>query len=41
MKGSDFGSRNIAILAGEQAAAVIMAELKHKLKVRREQSVTQ
>jgi NTE family protein len=37
MKGSDFGSRNVAILAGEQAAAAVMAELKQKLKVRREQ----
>ncbi len=37
MKGSDFGSRNIAILAGEQAAAAVMAELKLKLKAKREQ----
>ena len=36
MKGSDFGSRNVAILAGEQAAAAVMAELKAKLKSRRE-----
>ena len=41
MKGSDFGSRNIAILAGEQAAAAVMAELKQKLKVRRDQGVPQ
>ena len=37
MAGSDFGSRNIAILAGEQAAFAVMAELKQKLKARREQ----
>ena len=36
MKGSDFGSRNVAILAGEQASAAVMAELKAKLKSRRE-----
>lgn len=41
MKGNDFGSRNIAILAGEQAAATVMAELKQKLKVRREQGLSQ
>ena len=37
MKGGDFGSRNVAILAGEQAAAAVMVELKQKLKLRREQ----
>ncbi len=37
MKGSDFGSRNLAILAGEQAAAAVMSELKAKLKQRRGQ----
>ena len=37
MAGSDFGSRNVAILAGEQAAFAVMAELKQKLKTRREQ----
>ena len=41
MQGSDFGSRNIAILAGEQAAAAVMVELKQKLKVRREQGAGQ
>lgn len=37
MAGSDFGSRNVAILAGEQAAFAVMVELKQKLKARREQ----
>lgn len=37
MSGSDFGSRNVAILAGEEAAAAVMTELKQKLKARREQ----
>ena len=41
MKGSDFGSRNIAILAGEQAAAAVMTELKSKLKAKREQGLAQ
>ena len=36
MKGSDFNSRNIAILAGEKATAAAMAEIKQKLKVLRE-----
>jgi len=31
MKGNDFPGRNAAILAGEQAASVVMAELKKKL----------
>ena len=37
MKGNDFGGRNLAILAGEQAASSIMTELRQKLKTRREQ----
>lgn len=37
MKGNDFPGRNTAILAGEQAAATVMEDLKRKLAVRREQ----
>ncbi len=37
MKGNDFNSRNQAIMAGEQAAFAVMAQLKQKLKARREQ----
>ena len=37
MKGGDFNGRNVAILAGERAAAAAMAEIKQKLKVLREQ----
>jgi NTE family protein len=37
MKGSDFQGRNDAILAGEQAASLLMPEIKRKLAVRREQ----
>ena len=37
MKGNDFASRNQAILAGEQATFAVMAQLKQKLKARREQ----
>lgn len=37
MKGSDFNGRNLAILAGEQATLGQMAQIKQKLKVRREQ----
>jgi NTE family protein len=37
MKGSDFASRNQAILAGEQAAAALMPEIKAKLKAKREE----
>jgi NTE family protein len=37
MKGSDFGGRNVAILAGEQATVAAMAEIKKKLNARREQ----
>ena len=32
MKGSDFGGRNLAILAGEHAAMLAMPEIKKKLK---------
>ncbi len=34
MGGNDFAGRNLAILAGEQAAAAIMPQLKAKLKVK-------
>lgn len=37
MKGNDFNGRNLAILAGEQAAMAAMPEIKRKLKVKREQ----
>ena len=37
MKGSDFPGRNTAILAGEQAASAVMAELKRKLEASRQQ----
>lgn len=37
MKGNDFNGRNLAILAGEQAANEILAEIKRKLKAKREQ----
>lgn len=37
MKGNDFPGRNTAILAGEQAAASLMPEIKRKLAARREQ----
>ena len=36
MGSSDFGSRNQAILAGEQAAAAVMPQLKAKLKTMRQ-----
>jgi NTE family protein len=35
MKGNDFNGRNLAILAGEQAAFAVMPQLKAKLKARR------
>ncbi len=35
MKGTDFAGRNLAILAGEQAALDAMAEIKQKLKLKR------
>jgi NTE family protein len=37
MKGSDFPGRNTAILAGEQATAALMSDLKRKLNARRMQ----
>ena len=37
MKGSDFNGRNMAILAGEQAATALMPEIKRKLNMKREQ----
>lgn len=37
MKGNDFPGRNLAVLAGEQAAAAIMPELKQKISSKREQ----
>jgi NTE family protein len=37
MKGHDFPGRNAAILAGEQAAAAVMPDIKRKLAFRREQ----
>jgi NTE family protein len=37
MKGNDFPGRNTAILAGEQATAAVMAEIKRKLNAKREQ----
>jgi len=36
MKGNDFNGRNLAILAGEQAAAAALPDLRAKLKARRE-----
>lgn len=37
MKGADFNSRNQAVLAGEQAAATQMAEIKRKIEAMRNQ----
>lgn len=37
MKGSDFQQRNVAIMAGERAAAAQMTEIKQRLKAKREQ----
>lgn len=37
MKGNDFNGRNLAVLAGEQAAMALIPEIKRKLKIRREQ----
>lgn len=34
MGGNDFASRNVAILAGEQAAAAMMGQIKEKLKAK-------
>ncbi|NNG23406.1 patatin-like phospholipase family protein [Telluria aromaticivorans] len=36
MGSSDFGSRNLAILAGEQAAASVMPQIKAKLKAKQQ-----
>ncbi len=37
MKGNDFQQRNVAIMAGERAAATQMTEIKQRLKLKREQ----
>ncbi|WP_334187571.1 patatin-like phospholipase family protein [Noviherbaspirillum sp.] len=37
MKSNDFQGRNLAILAGEQAASALMTDLQRKLKAKREQ----
>jgi NTE family protein len=37
MKGNDFPGRNVAVLAGEQAAAGMMAEIRQKLAARRQE----
>jgi NTE family protein len=37
MKGNDFNGRNLAILAGEQAAAAVMPQIKAKLKAMQQQ----
>ncbi|MBS0307758.1 MAG: patatin-like phospholipase family protein [Proteobacteria bacterium] len=37
MKGGDFAGRNLAILAGEQATLAKVAEIRQKLKAKREQ----
>lgn len=36
MKGSDFASRNVAILAGEQATSLVLPAIRQKLKALRE-----
>lgn len=36
MSGNDFNGRNLAILAGEQAAAAMMAQIKARLKARQQ-----
>lgn len=36
MRGNDFNSRNLAILAGEQAATAVIADIRQKLKLKRE-----
>jgi NTE family protein len=40
MRGNDFNGRNLAILAGEQATAAALPELRAKLKARREGSAS-
>jgi NTE family protein len=37
MKGNDFNGRNLAVLAGEQAAMAAMPEIKRKLRLKQEQ----
>jgi len=37
MKGNDFNSRNLAVLAGEQATSVVMADIKRKIDAMRNQ----
>lgn len=37
MKGNDFPARNMAILAGEQATAALLPEIKRRLNAKREQ----
>jgi NTE family protein len=37
MKANDFNGRNLAILAGEQAAFAVMSQIKQKLKIKRDQ----
>ncbi|MFT5645177.1 MAG: NTE family protein [Janthinobacterium sp.] len=41
MSGNDFNGRNLAILAGEQAAFAVMPQIKQKLKAARMQSAPQ
>ena len=41
MGGSDFASRNAAILAGEQAATAVLPEIKKKLAARRAATIVQ
>ncbi len=38
MKGSDFQSRSVAIIAGEKAAQAAIAEIRQRLKQKREQA---
>jgi NTE family protein len=40
MKGNDFNGRNLAILAGEQATAAVLPDLRAKLKAKREGAST-
>ena len=40
MGSSDFGGRNLAILAGEQAAAAVMPQIKAKLKLKTSSQAT-
>jgi NTE family protein len=37
MKGNDFNSRNLAVLAGEQATSAMMADIKRKIELMRNQ----